>query len=291
MRRILVVLALASVPHFTAPAQTPEQKKESVAYLQSLRTADGGFAASGPVKGDSPSSLRATSAALRALKYFGGAARNRADAEKFVAACYNKGAGAFADRPGGKPDVATTAVGLMAVVELKMPLAEYEAGAVRYLAENARTFDEIRIAAAGLEVVGKRPAEADSWLKQIAAPRNKDDTYGAGAGLTRATGGAVACWLRLGGKLENAGAVVAAMMKGQRSDGGFGREEVEGSDLETSYRVLRAFVMLKAQPDADNLRGFVARCRNADGGYGVMPGQPSTVSATYFASIILHWLK
>jgi hypothetical protein len=39
------------------------------------------------------------------------------------------------------------------------------------------------------------------------------------------------------------------------------------------------------------VRSFVAKCRNADGGYGVAPGQPSNISGTYFAAIILHWLK
>ena len=28
-----------------------------------------------------------------------------------------------------------------------------------------------------------------------------------------------------------------------------------------------------------------------DGGYGTAPGQESTVSGTYYASIILHWLE
>ncbi|MGO9416384.1 MAG: prenyltransferase/squalene oxidase repeat-containing protein [Syntrophobacteraceae bacterium] len=47
---------------------------------------------------------------------------------------------------------------------------------------------------------------------------------------------------------------------------------------------------MKEKPDAAKLRAFVAKCRNADGGYGVMPGQKSTGSGTYFAAIILHWL-
>ena len=38
------------------------------------------------------------------------------------------------------------------------------------------------------------------------------------------------------------------------------------------------------------LRAFVAKCRNDDGGYGVAPGLASTAGGTYFASIILHWL-
>jgi hypothetical protein len=61
--------------------------------------------------------------------------------------------------------------------------------------------------------------------------------------------------------------------------------------LESSYRIMRCFMMLKEKPaDVDAFKGFIAKCRNRDGGYGVAPGQPSSVGATYFASIILHWL-
>ena len=82
-----------------------------------------------------------------------------------------------------------------------------------------------------------------------------------------------------------------ALKKGQRADGAFGKENTSGSDLESTYRILRAFVMLKEKPrDVAALRAFVAKCQNADGGYGVAPGQPSSVSGTYFAGIILHWL-
>jgi hypothetical protein len=49
--------------------------------------------------------------------------------------------------------------------------------------------------------------------------------------------------------------------------------------------------MLRAKPaDVERLRAFIAKCRNADGGYGVAPGQPSAVGSTYFAGIVLHWL-
>jgi hypothetical protein len=49
--------------------------------------------------------------------------------------------------------------------------------------------------------------------------------------------------------------------------------------------------MLQERPAAQQMHSFVATCRNSDGGYGVAPGEPSSVAATYFASIILHWLK
>jgi hypothetical protein len=118
----------------------------------------------------------------------------------------------------------------------------------------------------------------------LGLPRSK------GAGQARDTGGAVVAVLRLGGKVEHRDKVLEALKAGQRDDGGYGKADAGGSDLETTYRVLRAFHMLEDRPDAEKVRKFVAKCRNEDCGYGVMPGQPSAVGGTYFASIILHWL-
>ena len=82
------------------------------------------------------------------------------------------------------------------------------------------------------------------------------------------------------------------LIAGQRDDGGFGKADAKGSDLDTSYRVMRSFHMLKEKPkNVEKLKEFIAKCRNADGGYRVEPGKPSNVGATYNASIILHWLK
>jgi hypothetical protein len=55
---------------------------------------------------------------------------------------------------------------------------------------------------------------------------------------------------------------------------------------------MRCFHMLGDVPDVKKLRGFIARCRNDDGGYSVTPGPgaKSSVGGTYFAGIILHWL-
>ena len=285
MKRLVILTCLICVP-FTW-GQSAEDRKATIAYLQKLQTDSGGFLPGG--KSDK-GSLRATSSALRALKYWGGEPRDAKSAAKFVDSCFDKATGGFVDAPGNKTDVTTTAIGLMAVVELKMPQEKYTEPAVKYLAENAKTFEEIRIAAAGLEAVGKRPAQADGWLEQVAKLRNPDGTYGKGPGTARATGSAGVVVLRLGGKVEQRENVVKALKAGQRADGGFGKEEGEGSDLETTYRVMRAFFMLKEKPDEAKVRAFVAKCRNADGGYGVAPGQPSNAGGTYFASIILHWL-
>jgi prenyltransferase beta subunit len=278
----------------SAHAQNPRQINATVAYLRSLQTEGGGFTATAQRPTDkqpnSPS-LRATSAALRSLKYFGGAPRDAEASKRFVAQCFDKTSGGFADTPGGKPDVATTAVGLMALAELKMPLEAYRDAAVKYLDDHAKSFEDIRIAAAGLEAVQARSPRAEAWLKQVADLRNPEGTYGKDNDLARDTGSAVVVVLRLGGEVQNRDAVLQALKRGQRSDGGFGKAGVKASDLETTYRVMRAFMMLKARPDnVQSLHAFIAKCRNEDGGYGISPGQPSTAGSTYFAAIIRHWL-
>jgi prenyltransferase beta subunit len=285
MKRPLLTLVFVGLVAPALWAQTADEKQATIAFLRALQTEAGGFLPA--PKAEQPS-LRATSSGARALKYFGGEIPQRQAASDFVARCFDSTTGGFADLPGGKPDTTTTAVGLMAVVELKLPTARFADGGVKYLADNARGFEEIRIAAAGLEAVEQRPGRADAWLEEVVKLRNADGTYGKGAGLARATGGSIVAVLRLGGKLDERDHVVKALKAGQRPDGGFGKDEGASSDLETSYRVARAFVMLKEKPDVAKLRGFIARCRNADGGYGVAPGQASTLGGTYFASYILH---
>ncbi len=162
---------------------------------------------------------------------------------------------------------------------------------MKYLGEHAKTFEEVRLAAAGLEAIGKPSPKADDWLKQIAAMQNPDGSFGQGKGAARDTGSAVAAILRLEGKIDHPERVITVMKEGQRHDGAFGKEDVETSDLETSYRITRSLHMLKEKPgDPDRVRAFIAKCRNADGGYGTAPGQLSSAGGTYFAAIILHWL-
>ena len=76
-----------------------------------------------------------------------------------------------------------------------------------------------------------------------------------------------------------------------RPDGGWGKEGVKASDIESTYRVLRAFMLLKEKPkDVKTLREFVAAHRNADGGYATKPGDKSSMSGVYYAVIISKWL-
>src|SRR5260370_27511155 len=91
-----------------APArgQSPEAIKQTVAYVRSLQTKEGGFL---PARPDPKSNrlvrptLRATSAAIRALKYFGGELPDREACARFVAACLDKVSGGCARPPRPPP--------------------------------------------------------------------------------------------------------------------------------------------------------------------------------------------
>jgi hypothetical protein len=287
--RIVIGLGFLLLVPALVPADAPtDAKKAALAFLRDQQNDNGGFCAT-TERG--PSTLSATSSAVRALKYFGGEVPSISAVQKFVASCFDKESGGFADTPGGKPDIRSTAVGLMAVVELKMPAEMYELPAVKYLTENAREYEEIRIAVAGLEAIKKTAPKAADWQKQIESLANGDGTWGKGDGAARDTGGSAVILLRLGVKLKDEAAVLKTLDAGLRSDGGYGKAEAKISDLETTYRVMRCYHMLKKQPSgADRIRAYVTNCQNKDGGFGTAPGLASSVSGTYFASIINKWL-
>src|SRR5262245_31774598 len=131
MKRVILAILCLTVSVPVLCAQSAEERKVTVAYLQGLQTADGGFLPAVHDTGGSRlsnSSLRSTSSALRALKYFGGAPKDKKAAADFVAKCFDKESGGFVDHPRGKPDVTTTAIGIMAVVEVKLSTEPYSDG-------------------------------------------------------------------------------------------------------------------------------------------------------------------
>src|SRR5262249_14257349 len=140
--------------------------------LANDRTAQWVFAQESPDGGfrmtpqDKPS-LRATLSAMRALKYRGFPLLKKQQERHaaFVMACYDPKTGAFAE-PGGKPDVPTTSLGIMAAIELGVPKEKVAKG-MDYLKENAKTFEDVRIAAAAVEVWGVKdcPFDVKPWLK------------------------------------------------------------------------------------------------------------------------------
>jgi hypothetical protein len=298
MKRLCLACLVGVLCLAPALAQTPEMqaKLNTVLFVQKLQTKEGGFLAEPPDPKSNrlvKPSLRATSAAVRALKYLGGKVPDREACAKFVAACFDKTSGGFADLPGGKVDVFTTAVGLMAVVELGLPAEPYQAAAARYLTDHTKGFDEIRIAAAGFEAIKDKSPKNDEWVaetKMVAVP----PTAGENDVRARVLASKVVTLLRLGQPVskEEAAKVLDVLNAGHRSNGGWGKDDSPKSDMESTYRVMRLYMMLKTRPaNAGGVLNFVAKCRNNDNGYAVAPGQPSSVSGVYYAAIIMHWME
>jgi len=287
MSMAAMCLILVSVSALSGQLPTQVQKQQTLAYLYSLQQPDGSFA-SGASTGKSD--LPTTSAAVRAIVYFGGKVPNAESCRKYLLACQNSDGG-FASRPGEVSQVRTTALAVLALVELSDADRARLNRALEYLESQARNFEDIRIAAAAFEAMQVRAGDKTlkRWRQEILSLRNAEGTFGKGQEVARDSGSVAACLLRLGLPLENADAVTQAILGGQRRDGGWSRAD-QPSDLETTYRVMRALYMLKCKPDLKAVAGFVASCRTASGGYALRPGESATPQATYFAAAILRWL-
>lgn len=288
--------ALLAVLAFVGGSRADDagERRATIAYLSGLQGLDGGFYTTRrwTVPGHNATSLRATLAAIRALKYFHGLVPDETACIRFVERCRNAASGGFADRPGWDPDVVSTALGIMALVDLKQPTGKVGTAGMKYLSAHAVDFEDIHTAAAATEALGLRPPDAAAWIVAIDERRKPQFTS---AIVPDPVGDAIVAvtTLRLGGPIKDRAALLKTLRASQNPDGGFkGGWRQPNSDLGTCYRIMRSFAMLKEKPgDPAKLRKFVARCRNADGGYGLKPGEPSRVEATYYAGIVLHWLE
>ncbi|HXD86609.1 MAG TPA: prenyltransferase/squalene oxidase repeat-containing protein [Urbifossiella sp.] len=275
-----------------------DQKLATLRFLKTLQRPNGGFA---PGPKQEQANLSDTIAAVRALHYVSGkpvaeAVPNVKDTVGFVMACYDPKTGSFADMPNGKPSsVALTSIGVMVAVDLSIPRDKYSM-AMDYLKDNVKTFEDARIAAAAIEAWGVKncPFDLKPWIELADKHLGPTGAAGEGDAMPRETGSAAALKLRLGiprRKFVNPTKLDDVLQAGQWSDGGYGRGGAKGSDLESTYRVMRAFMLMKERPKKRAaMREFIASCRNKDGGYGVKPGEASSAGGTYFAAIVTHWL-
>lgn len=295
---IVLILSAVSYAQTNEIVEAVERKLAAIRYVQALQDKDtGAFKATAEAKGPS---LRATSAAIRTLSYHyrkpvKEAVPNAAKTVAFVMSCFDPKTGGFADAPGGKPDIAITGIGVLAALELEIPRDKF-AKAMDYLKDNAKTFEDVRIGAAVVEVWGVKncPFELDFWLKIAKAHGAMSITIDPKDGGAREVGSYAAMMLRLdvqpGGDRERM-LIAERLRDGQRDDGGWGKKDEKVSDLETTYRVMRAFYLLKEKPkNAAKLSEFIGKCRNKDGGYGVKPGEPSSASGVYLVAAIGKWL-
>jgi prenyltransferase beta subunit len=293
-RNLIPLFCLFALPSI-ASAQTPtaEEKQTTLQWLYSRQQASGAFAASGAK--DASANLGSTSATLRAIKYFGGQIPNKEKCADYVKSCCQS-SGGIALTPDGKPDIISTFQGVSALTELGILQAGQEHPLRQeaekfFRAADPKKFNELRLYAAALEAMQSKDPRAENWIGELLKLQNMEGTFGQGHTRTFDTAGIAVTILRLGGKLEKADAIGKAILEGQRPDGGWGGADPKTSDLESTYRVMRGVQMLKLKPDTAAVRKFVASCRNADGSYATQPGKPGTVSATYYAGIVLHWLE
>lgn len=291
----LVHFCWVFLPTVTQAQDIPPRIQDTIAYLKLQQTPSGGYRAFEPKPGQqNPApNLRSTAAAIRGVRYFGGKTKNNDKAADFLNRCFDPKSGGFADTPSGEVNVFSTAVAALAIDALGLPKEKYQTSLLAYLVKNAKSFDDIRIAAAAFEVFKAPCPVADQWIATIYALRNPDGTYGKGNDMARMTGKAACAVLRLGGKLKNPERVLAVIKSGQRTNGAYGDgKDGQSADLQSSYYVMRLFHMLGELPeDPEALRTFVEKCRNEDGAYSDAPAEQSTVGTTYYAAIILHWLK
>ncbi len=286
MRALFVLLLL---PAF-ALAQTADEKKATLKFIDSLRDPEtGAWAVNPPKDGEKPKpSLRAVNGAVNAIKYLGGELTDKEKVVKFVMGCYDEKTGAFGE-PGEKPTVAMTSVGVLAATALDIPKAKYKK-AMEYLKENAKTFEDYRLGAAAIEAFGVKESGIDTtdWVNAALKISDQD------VSTPRGFASVVAMRVRLGFKLEDAQRPGAKtiLRNGQGTDGGWTKPAAKKADAETTYRVMRAFVLIEEQPrDAEKVKKFVASCRRPDGGYGVDAEAPSSMSGVYYAAKISGWLK
>ncbi len=197
---------------------------------------------------------------MKALKYLGVDIPNKKKHAAFVLKCYDPKTGTFAE-PGGKPDVASTSIGVMVAMELGIPKEKF-AKAMDYLKENAKTFEEVRIGAAAVEAWGVKdcPFKLEQWqavaTKEISTklPPIRD-------GGARMIGSITAFTWRLGLQKDTdskPNQIAQLMDLGQLTDGGWSKQGEKASDIETTYRVMRAYMLLKEKPkDTKKLREFI----------------------------------
>lgn len=266
-------------------AQTTAELAETAAMVASLQNPDGGFA---PAPGE-PSDLRATSQAVRTLHYVAGAVPDVLACIKYIKSCQTD-SGGFANTPGGEPDSKVTSMGLIAAAELKALDKSMIDGALVYFHDHAKEIEEVRLAIAAVDAAGAKSPDMTRWIDQIQSIREADGGFGEGPGQAFRAGTVGATVLRGGGALEDPEATVEVIKAGQQADGGW--TEGEGpSSLPGCYRVFRALYMLKAKPDLEALRGFIARCRTDNGLYAHAPGGEADQRATYYATIMIRWIR
>ncbi len=280
LRIVLFLLLPLSASEKGMGGDISADNKATIQFLESLRDNEtGAFKQTAKDK----SSLRATNGAVKSLKVLGQKPTDIEKIQKFILGCYDPKTGAFAE-PDGKPDATITSIGIIVACEVGIDKKEFPK-AMDYLLENAKTFEEVRIGAAAVEAWGRDGLKLDGFLAITNKVQNGAARAGAAIAVTQ---------LRLGQSIPSEAMRIIksdVLIPGQCDDGGWRKIDEKASDIESTYRVMRAFKMLDAKPkDIPQLRKFLESHRNNDGGSATKPGDPSTTSGTYYRVIVSKWL-
>jgi len=284
---------LSQAANALQPSSLVAEYVKTAAAVGLLQNEDGGFAAE---KGG-PSNIGSTNAAIRSIKHVGGAIPDVLKVTKFVRACFvpdGNGGGSFAPAPGGKPDMRSTFMAMLAWGDLKLENGPEVAAALKSLADSAKAYEDVRLTIAAYEAVGvKDEAVFDRFAAQYEAMANPDGLFGTAQNGPMMTGGTIAAFLRMGRSVtpERRAKAAEFLLKSQNDDGGWSPTVGGKSDLGASYRIMRALFMMKARADLEKLRGFIAERRTESGLYAPAPGQPGDLGSTYTATILLWWAR
>lgn len=63
------------------------------------------------------------------------------------------------------------------------------------------------------------------------------------------------------------------------------------SDMDSTYKVARAVLLMKEVPNVQKMTAFLKKCHTANGGFADRPGDESTLTDTYKAIMVSSWLK
>ncbi|MEI7921422.1 MAG: family 16 glycoside hydrolase [Planctomycetota bacterium] len=265
----------------------------TASVVSQLQNDDGGFAA----ERGGLSSVGSTNSAVRVLKHVGGSIPNVVKAVAYVRSCFVAGenaTGTIASVPGGKADLMTTCMGLLAWGDLQIEPGTEVPAALKYLAENAKTYEEVRMSIAAFEAVKMSDkAVFAKWTSQLEAMANPDGTFGEGDRAAFATGGTIAAFLRMGLPVHDARRILTKdlILKAQKADGGWSDKAGANGDFGSTYRIMRCMFMLHEKPDLKRLYQFIDDRRTETGLYAAAPGEKGNLGSTYTATILLWWAR
>ena len=177
MPRFLLLTTACVLVLGNAQAQDPG-RQATVAYIHTLQADNGGFKADSTDK-NGPS-LRSTTSAVRGAPSFRRSSRQPAGMSTICRRLPRWPNRRLRGRTQGQNRRGLDSIGLMAIKALGMPAGKYGPGANKYLTEQVVSFEDIRIAAAGLESIDAKSSKNQAWLDMVLKMRGSDGTFGAG---------------------------------------------------------------------------------------------------------------